>query len=418
MRSRINSSQYETTDIVVVDAMRSIIGAINGSLGKLSPAELGAGTVSALLERLEKRFPQFHRSFVRQIILGNCVGAGIGQNLPRQLTEKIGMAPPESAFAINELCGSGLEAILLACQSLLLNEYPIVLAGGIECPSASPYLLRKEQVLAWQDKTLEEIEPYLTNAAEYDALWCATHDVHTIVHAEQTTNNWVSRHGIVPEKAKREIDEFAVSSNEKALKAIETNAFDDETAKFPFAFSHDELPKRKEIERLTKRKGTQYTPNGQFLTSHNSPQTANCAAFLVLTTGRVAREMELEPLARIFDFARAGVQAEDFLLAPIVAIKTLLKKTGTTLDDYAVLEFNPAFGSQMLFYQHELQPNMDRLNPLGDCIALGHPVGAAGARILTTLLHTLKREEQRLGMAAICLGGGNAIALAVERIKP
>ncbi|MFA6093600.1 MAG: thiolase family protein [Elusimicrobiota bacterium] len=401
-------------DIVIADAARSILGSDNGSLKDFGAVDLAAGVVEQLLEKVERRSPRFSRKDIDCFACGLGVGAGIGQNLPRQITHKVGLDEIKAAFVLNEMCGSGMGAILAGAQSLKLGEAELVLAGGVEAPAAAPWLISRQQLIDWKDLKVGDIQEKLLRSDLHDALWDKISDVHTIWHAENTTARWVKGKGLDPEVFKRKIDDYAKLSHDRALAAAAAGEFQEELAPLPGAAKNDELPAKKNIELMYKRKGTIYTPQGEFLSNHNSPPLANGACFLLLMTRRKADALGLEPLSTIKAYARSGVKPEDFLLAPLAAVRELLKKTQTAIGDYDLVESNSAFGSQMLINQAELGLDMDKVNVRGDCIALGHPIGAAGARITTTLLHSLKQKKKRQGLALICLGGGNGIALAVE----
>ncbi|MBI9099796.1 MAG: thiolase family protein, partial [Spirochaetaceae bacterium] len=302
-----------------------------------------------------------------------------------------------------------------AMNSIKLGEYPMVLAGGVEMPSASPFFITEDQLIDWRDKKVKDIQELVIRADVRDALWCSMHDVHTIVHAENTTASWVEKKGLNREEFKKAIDEYAVLSAERALRALKMGYFSHEIAPVEETEKNDEIPRIKKMSRLSRLRGTHFTPDGLFLTSHNSPPLANGAAYLLLMSRETAYGKKLKPLARITGYSRAGIRPEKFLLAPIKAVKKLLEKTETKISDYDLLEMNTSYGSQILINKDELNLDMNKVNIYGDCIALGHPVGAAGARILTTLIYALKNERKKRGLAAICLGGGNALAISVER---
>jgi len=407
---------YSDNDIVIVEATRSILGSMTGSLKGFTAARLGQHILSGLLSRIENKSKNFSRDQVRHLIIGLCVGSGIGQNLPRQIAKMCDINNIESSFIVNEMCGSGLEAIILGAQSLTLNEYPLSIVGGIEVPSAAPYFITREQVIEWKDKTVEDIQEMIIRADVCDALWCKMHDVHSVVHAENTTQEWVKENNIDPEKFKLEIDEYAVMSHQRALNAINQGVLKEEITPITAASQIDELPAPRKLNVLQRQVGTRYTPKGMFISNYNSPPSANAAAFMMMMKYKQALRLELEPLARITGYARAGISPEKFLLAPIKAVKHLFEKTETVLQDYDLLEINSAYGPQILFCKAELGLDFDKVNIYGDCIAYGHPVGAAGARLTTTLLYALKKRKASRGLVSICLGGGNAIALAVERI--
>ena len=409
-------SKYADGDIVIVAALRSIIGAVGGSFQNTPAASLGAAVAGELFHRIEAVSPGFSRKQVNQMIVGLCIGTGTGQNLPRQIAALCGMGPVESAFVVNEMCGSSLESLITGICSIRAGDYSVALTGGLEVPSGTPWLIKREQLIQWKNRRVEDIQDEVVDAGMYDALWCRMHNVHTIVHAEDTTREWAQSRGWDPGVLKREIDEYTVLSNERAVSARNQGIFREETVLIPGTAEQDELPRKRKLDFLQKRQGTQYTPEGQYLTSWNSPANADGAAFLLIMTGRMARETGLKPLGRVRGYAKAGVQPEKFLLAPPRAVNNLLHLTGLGIEDFDLLEMNTAFGSQMIMNRTELNLDMSRVNIYGDALALGHPVGAAGARLVTTLLHALNREDKRMGLVAICLGGGNAIALAVERI--
>ncbi len=410
------AESYREDDVVIVEATRSIVGATNGSLGDMTSAQLGRHVVDGLLTRLERASHAFSRREVEHFILGNSVGAGSGQNLPRQIAELAGLGPVRTAFTVNELCGSSLETMILGTMSVRLGEQPLVLVGGVEAPSSAPYLITGKQLIEWQDMRVEEILPLVVKADVHDALWWPIGDAHAIAQAEETTEEWVAAHGLDAEEFKRAIDRYAIMSQERALSAVSAGHFNDELTLIPGTSEKDELPKRKNPELLAKRRGTHLTPEGRFLSYHNSPILANGAAFLMLTGFGRAKELGVEPLARVLGHGRSCVDPKRFLLAPVPAVRDLLTRTGTALGDYDLLEMNTAFGSQILIGRTELGLDMEKVNTSGDCIALGHPIGAAGARLMTTLLYALKRMRLRRGLVSICLGGGNAIAIGVERL--
>jgi acetyl-CoA C-acetyltransferase len=406
---------FSNDDIVIVEATRSIIGAVGGGLKDLSAAQLAIPVVESLLAKIEKRSRKFSREDVDYFVAGLSIGAGIGQNLPRQIAHKTGMNEIKSAFAVNEMCGSGMEAIILGVHPLRLGEAKIALVGGVESPSMSPWLITTEQLIGWKDEKVFDIQEKVVRADMYDALWDRMFDVHTIYHAENTTREWVEGQGLDAEAFKRQVDDYAKMSHDRALAAIERGDFKEEITVIPGTGERDELPAKKNIKIMYKRKGTQFTPDGVFLSNHNSPPLGDCAAFMVLMKGETAADLGLTPLARIIGYDKAGVVPEQYLLGAQIAARRLLETTGTSVDDYDLMESNTAFGPQMLINKTELGLDLEKVNIRGDCIALGHPIGAAGARILTTLMHSLKQKDKKRGMAFICLGGGNGIAMAVER---
>lgn len=409
-------SNYQNDDIVIVGARRSIVGKANGCLKEYSAAELGAAVLDVLLEEIEERSSLFKRQDISELITGLCVGSGIGQNLPRQLTSRVGINTIDSAYVINEMCGSGLEAVIHALQSIKLGEHELVVAGGVEALADPPALVNGRDFVTYKDVPLGELQDKLPRADVRDALWCRIYDVHTVVHAEYTTELWAKEKGLEQEGLKRWIDEYALMSNERAINAIANGDFNDEYAGVGDDVEVDEFPRVRNFDRIQRAHGTGYTPEGYFLTNYNSPPLASAAAFMVITTYETAHKMGLVPLGRITGYAKHGVEPAKFLLAPIGAVRKLLARTDTAIDDYDLFELNTAFGSQAVMNMRELEVDPYRLNIRGDALALGHPIGAAGARILTTLLYALRDRGGGRGMASICLGGGNGIALAVESL--
>ncbi len=411
------AGKYHDDDIVILEATRSIIGSGSGSLKDMPVDELGAYVVEGLLERVEKKSSKFKREQIDQMVCGLSIGAGLAQNVPRQICKHTNMNEMPSAFVINEMCASGMESIIQGIRILNVGDCKYALVGGVENVSQSPFLITTEQLIEWQDKKVEEIQMTVKKADMYDGLWDKLEDVHTIYHAENTTKEWVDARGLDHDEFKLRIDDYAFLSHERAKKAIEAGAFNDEIILSAKSGDKDENPAKKNIKIMNKRAGTQFTPDGVFLSNHNSPPLANGAAFLLITKYKDAKELGIEPMAKITGYGYAGTTPEKFLLAPIGAVNSLLQKTGTKIADYDLIEANSAFGSQMIFNQEELGLDMDKTNVFGDCIALGHPIGAAGARILTTLLYGLIHNQQRLGLASICLGGGNGLAMSIERMS-
>ncbi len=409
-------NKYLDDDVVVVGAKRTIVGSTGGPPRELGHACLGHSAVLGLLKFVESNASIFSREELQHFVVGLCIGAGIGQNLPRQITQRLGLESIESAYVVNEMCGSGLESIIHGINAVKTGEYVLSIAGGVEDPSSAPYLITTKQLIDWKDRSVGEIQSEVVRADMFDALWCKMYDVHTIVHAEESTANWVSRNKIDESEFKQKIDEYAVMSHQRALDAISSGLLKEEIVPVDEMSNNDELPTKKNIKILSKRAGTQFTPEGKYLSNHNSPPLASNAAFIMLMKYSKAKEMGLEPMARINGYTRAGISPRNFLLAPIDAVRKLLNQTETKISDYDLLEMNTAFGSQMIINEIELGLDMNKVNVYGDCIAYGHPIGAAGGRLATTLLHAMKREGPSKGLVSMCLGGGNAIAMAFERL--
>jgi len=403
------------SEVVIAGAKRSLIGTDSGALSPYGAVDTASAVIAYMLRELEERASLFRREEIKAFISGICVSSNIGQNLPRQIMERCSILKTETAYTVNEMCGSGLEAVIQGYNAIKSGEYPLFLVGGVEMPLATPFYLTRQQLVKWRDKKLSEIGEFLPRGDLRDALWCSIQDVHTIVHAENTTAKWVASRGYDRETFKVEIDKYAVQSSCRAVEAQEQGLFTEEIVPFPDSTVQDEFPRTKKLSRLARLRGTHFTPDGLFLTSHNSPPLGNGAAYLLLADRDYAEQKGLPILARITGYSRSGVAPEDFLLAPLHAVKKLLNEKEMTIEDLDIFEMNSAYGSQMLINKEELNLPMERVNIQGDSIALGHPVGAAGARILTTLIHSLIRVKGKRGLTAICLGGGNGLAMSVER---
>lgn len=392
---------------VIVSAARTPIGRFLGGLASLSAPELGAIAIRAALSRANVS-PQA----VGNVIMGNVLQGGVGQAPARQAALKAGLPGTVSALTVNKVCGSGLEAVMLAAASIKAGDEEVVVAGGQESMSNSPYYVNGYRGgVKFGDQTM-------VDSLIKDGLWCSFCDVHMGVHADYT-----SRKANV---TRSEQDVFSVLSHSKAVAAIEAGKFKTEIVpveivgkKGTTVVDTDEGPRKDTtIESLGKLRpafGGKDKSQDLTVTAGNASSLNDGAAALVVVSEQFAKDHGLEILARITGYATGGGAPEDLFFAPIVAVQKLMQKTGAKIGDYDLIEANEAFASQSIADARGLGWDDTRVNVNGGAIALGHPIGASGARILTTLLYALKDRGKRTGLATLCLGGGNAVALSVER---
>jgi len=390
-------------EAVIIAAVRTAIGKFQGSLSPFSAVELGAGVVREAVCRAG-----IEPSQVDEIIMGNVVSAGLGQNPARQAGLKGGLHHRVAAMTINKVCGSGLKAVALAAQAIQTGNAEIVVAGGMESMTNCPYLLPqlRQGCRLGHGKVLDSM---IT-----DGLWDAHEDFHMGMTAELVAEKY---------KISRERqDAYAFESHRRSIDAIKSGRFKDEIVPVaipqkkgePIQFSVDESPREDtSLEALARLKPV-FKPDGT-VTAGNAPGTNDGAAALVVTSVERARELGKKPRARIVGQAVSGVAPRWVMMAPVDAVRSLLGKVGWKLEDVDLFELNEAFAVQAVAVIQELGLDPTRTNVNGGAVALGHPIGASGARILVTLLYEMARRNARRGIAALCLGGGNAVALAVER---
>jgi acetyl-CoA C-acetyltransferase len=388
---------------VIIAAVRTAIGKFQGSLASLSAVELGACVVREAVHRAGIEPAQ-----VDEIIMGNVVSAGLGQNPARQAGLKGGLANHVAAMTINKVCGSGLKAVALAAQAIQTENAEIVIAGGMESMTNAPYLLPQLRAghRLGHGKVLD--------AMITDGLWDAYEDFHMGMTAELVAEKY--------QISRQRQDAYAVESHRRALDAIKSCRFRDEIVPVaipqkkgpPVEFAKDESPREDTTLDALARLKPAFKPDGT-VTAGNAPGTNDGAAALVVTSLQTARKLGKEPLARIMGQAVSGVEPKWVMMAPVTAVQSLLKKVGWKQEDVDLFELNEAFAVQALAVIQELGLDPAKTNVNGGAVALGHPIGASGARILVTLLHEMARRNAHRGIAALCLGGGNAVALAVER---
>ncbi|WP_045514972.1 acetyl-CoA C-acetyltransferase [Neobacillus niacini] len=392
-------------EVVIISAVRTAIGNFMGTLCDTPATVLGAVVIKEALKRAGVKGEQ-----VDEVIMGNVLQAGIGQGPARQAAIKADLPNVVSSMAINKLCGSGLKAVHLAAQAIQTGEAEIVVAGGMENMSLAPYLLPKGRT-GYRMGDGKVIDSMIQ-----DGLQCALNSYHMGVTAE----NIAEQYGLTRE----EQDEFAAWSQQKAENAIKEGKFKEEIVPVeipqrkgdPIIFDTDEFPRAGvTAEKLGKLKPA-FKKDGT-VTAGNASGINDGAAALVLMSREKAAELGIKPIAVIRANGTAGVDPEIMGIGPVPATKKALEKAGLSIEDMDLIEANEAFAAQSLAVGRDLQIPNDKLNVNGGAVALGHPIGASGARVLVTLLHEMKRQGSRYGLAALCIGGGQGIATIVEMEK-
>ncbi|MEH7124393.1 acetyl-CoA C-acetyltransferase [Bacillus sp. JJ1773] len=392
------------TEVVIVSAVRTAIGSFNGSLKDVSAPELGAIAIKGALEKAGIKPEQ-----VDEVILGNVLQAGLGQNPARQAALKAGLPESVSAMTINKVCGSGLKAVHLATQAILAGDADIVIAGGVENMSQAPYILKNAR------NGFKMGNQQLLDTMVSDGLTCAFNDYHMGITAENLCDNY----GL----SREEQDEFAAASQVKAVKAIEEGKFKDEIVPVeipqrkgdPIVFDTDEYPKKgTTVEKLAALRPA-FKKDGS-VTAGNASGINDGAAVLIVMSREKADELGVQPLVVIKGNASAGVDPSIMGIGPVNAVKKALEKAAVSMEELELIEANEAFAAQSLAVDRELQFNKDILNVNGGAIALGHPIGASGARILVTLIHEMIKRQSKKGLATLCIGGGQGVATVVELV--
>jgi acetyl-CoA C-acetyltransferase len=395
-------SSLSRTEAVIVAAVRTAIGSFNGSLKNISAPDLGAAVIKDALKQAGVKPEQ-----VDEVIMGNVLQAGLGQNPARQAAMKAGLPESASSMTINKVCGSGLKAVHLAAQAIIAGDAEIVVAGGMENMSQAPYLLKNAR------DGFKMGDQKLVDSMISDGLWCAFNDYHMGVTAENLCSKY--------EIGRSEQDEFAAASQERASKAIEEGKFKDEIVPIeipqrkgdPIIFDTDEYPKKGTTAEKLGGLRPAFKKDGS-VTAGNASGINDGAAALVVMSRAKAEELGLKPLVVIKANASAGVDPSIMGIGPVTAVKKALDKAGMSLEQMELIEANEAFAAQSLAVDRELNFNKDILNVNGGAIALGHPIGASGARILVTLIHEMKRRNAKAGLATLCIGGGQGVATVVE----
>ncbi|HGK8469082.1 TPA: acetyl-CoA C-acetyltransferase [Streptococcus pyogenes] len=390
-------------NIVIVEALRTPIGAFGGSFKSVSAVELGTTVLKKILDKT-----QVKPEMVDEVILGNVLHAGLGQNVARQVAVHSGIPEDKTAFTLDMVCGSGLKAIQLAAQSIMLGDADIVIAGGVENMSQAAYVSTQHRF----GQRLGNSQ--LIDTLVHDGLTDAFNNYHMGITAE----NVAQKYGI----SREEQDQFALESQEKAAKALENHRFADEIVpvsvpqrrKDPLIVTTDEYPKvDTSLEKLQQLRPA-FLPKEGTVTAGNASGINDGAALLMLMTEEKALELGLTPLVTIESYASAGVAPELMGTGPIPATQKALKKAGLTISDLDLVESNEAFAAQSLAVLKDLKLSPEIVNVNGGAIALGHPIGASGARILVTLIHEMKKRQVTRGLATLCIGGGQGTAVIVK----
>ena len=393
----------ELQDAVIVSAVRTAIGTYGGGLAEVPAVKLGEICIRAALERADLKPGQ-----VNEVIMGNVLQAGLGQNPARQAAVNAGLPVEIPAMTINKVCGSGLKAVMLAAQAIKLGDADIVVAGGMENMSRAPYLLEKARF------GYRMSDGKLVDEMIRDGLWDAFNDCHMGITAENIC--------MASELSREELDKFALQSQQRAARAIEAGVFKQEIVpvevpgkKGPTIFDKDQGPRAETtIEGLTKLRPAFKAEGGQ-VTAGNSSGINDGGAAVVVMSRRKAEELGLKPMASIRSYASAGVEPRIMGMGPVPATKSALEKAGLKVADLDLVEANEAFAAQSVAIGKELGFDQSKLNVNGGAIALGHPIGASGTRILVTLLYEMQRRESHYGLATLCIGGGQGVAMIVER---
>ncbi len=391
-------------DPIILSAVRTPIGRFLGGLSSLSATQLGALAVAEAVRRAG-----VSPDAVDEVIMGNVVSAGLGQNPARQAALGAGLPPAVSAVTINKVCGSGLKAVMLAAQAVKLGDESVVVAGGMESMSRAPFLVEG----ARSGYRLGHGE--LVDSVIRDGLWDVYEDYHMGCTAEVVAAEY--------KVTREQQDAWALQSHQRAVAAMDAGRFKAEILPVEIPgrkgeitrVEADESPRRDTSLEALARLRPVFQKDGT-VTAGNAPGLNDGAAALLVTSAAQAKTLGREPLARIVGYATGGLEPRLVMMAPEVAVRKLWKRTGWSAGDADLYEFNEAFAVQQVALSRTLEIPAEKINVNGGAVALGHPIGASGARVLTTLIHALKDRGKRRGIAALCLGGGNAVAMAVEVI--
>ncbi|MCD6137505.1 MAG: acetyl-CoA C-acetyltransferase [Deltaproteobacteria bacterium] len=388
-------------EVVIVSAARTAVGAFQGSLSAIPATDLGAYAIVEAMKRAN-----ISSDDVDEVIMGNVLPCGLGQNPARQALIKGGLSYDVEATTVNKVCGSGLKAVMLAAQAIMLKDADVIVAGGMENMNMAPYFLEKART------GYRMGHGKLLDSMIHDGLWCHVNDFHMGMSAELCAEKY--------EVSRKDQDEFAVSSYNKALKAQREGGFDGEIFPVevpqrkgpPVIFTKDEVVRETSMEALAKLPPA--FKKGGTVTAGNASKISDGAAAVVLMAREKADSMGLKPLARVGVQCSVAIDPKYVLIAPIYGIPKLLKKAGLTIADIDIFEINEAFSSSTVAIIKTLKIDPARVNLRGGAVAMGHPIGASGARVLVTLLYLMKDTGARRGMASLCLGGGEAVCLLIE----
>lgn len=390
-------------EVVIVSAVRTAIGAFSGTLSALPATELGAMAINESISR-----SGLARETIDEVIMGNVLPAGLGQNPARQAMLKAGLDFSVGAITVNKVCGSGLKAVMLAAQAIAVGDAEVIVAGGLENMNLAPYYMMKGRTGYRMGSAP------IMDGMVHDGLWDHFNDFHMGMSAELCAE----KYGV----SREDQDEFAWQSYQKALKARAEGAFEPEIMpvtiprkkKEPLVFKEDEVVRETSLESLARLSPAFRKENGT-VTAGNASKISDGAAAVVVTSAEYAEKNGLKVLARVGAQCSDGLDPKYVLVAPMLAIPKVLKKAGLDLDDIDLFEINEAFAASSVAINRELNLDPSKVNVRGGATALGHPIGASGARVLVTLLYAMADMNVKRGLASLCLGGGEAVALIVER---
>ena len=398
-------AKYQDSDIVIISGVRTPIGKFQGSLSDLSAVQIGAVAVREAVARAN-----VEPAKIDECIMGNVVSAGLGQNPARQAALGGGIPDTVGAMTINKVCGSGLKAVALAAQAVQTGNAEFVVAGGMESMTNAPYLLPNAR------KGYRLGNGQLVDSMVHDGLW----EIYNNYHMGTTGENVAEKYRITRE----EQDDFALNSHRKAVAAWNECRFKSQIVPVelpakkkgaaPVVFDKDESPREDTTIEALRALKPAFKKDGT-VTAGNAPGVNDGAGAVVVTTYAKAKQLGAEPMARIVAQSTSGVDPQWVMMAPVSAVQKIWQKTGWKKDEVDLYELNEAFSVQAIAVCRELGLDMNKVNVNGGAVALGHPIGASGARVLVTLLYEMIRRDAKKGIAALCLGGGNAVAMAVER---
>lgn len=389
---------------VIVSAARTPVGSFNGSLASVGTVDLGKLVIAETLNRAG-----VESGLVDEVVMGNVLQAGLGQNPARQAALAAGLADSVPAYTVNKVCGSGLKTVALAAQSIAAQNAEVVIAGGMENMTRAPYLLDSRARWGYRMGNQQVIDTMV-----HDGLTCATNHYHMGITAENIAQKY--------QISRQEQDELALRSQQLAAQAVAAGVFDAEivpvtikTRKGDTVFARDEYPRAEATAEALAKLKPAFSADGTVTAGNSSGINDGAAAVLVMAESK-AKELGLQPLARIRSYASAGVNPALMGLGPVPATQKALQKAGLALTDIDLVEANEAFAAQFLGVGRELHFDMDKTNIHGGAIAIGHPIGASGTRILVSLLYGMQAKDVQFGLATLCIGGGQGIAMIVERM--
>lgn len=391
------------SNVVIVSAVRTAVGKFGGSLKDFNPGQLGSIVLKEAL-----KYADFKGDNVDEVIMGNVLSAGHGQNVARQAAMAAGISQNAPSYTINKVCGSGLKSVILGAQSIMLGDAEVVLTGGMECMSQAPYIIKKAR---WGAKMGND---ELVDSMIYDGLW----DIFGNYHMGITAENVAQEYNV----SREEQDEFSAKSQNKAESAIKDGRFKDEIVPIeipqpkgdPTIFNQDEFPRFGTTKDILAKLKPAFKKDGT-VTAGNASGINDGAAAVLLMDKEKAEDEGIEPLATIESYTSFGVDPKIMGMGPVHASILALEKADLTIDDIDLIELNEAFAAQSLAVIDELGLDQEKVNVNGGAIALGHPIGASGTRILTTLIHEMKRRNSEYGLASLCIGGGQGISMIIRK---